>query len=192
MHIRAFFSIELPLSAKEIITEQLIIKLQKALHHHTIHWTRKENLHVTLQFLSEIDAFDIGKLINNVKIALENTPSFYLALGKPELFPSIDQPRIVSLSAGPDEILTQLAKKIGNGILQSDYPIETRPYRGHLTLGKIKQFPQKKLALNQIDAPEFEKILVKEVVLFRSEPSEGGSQYTELARLALSNTQCQD
>lgn len=186
MHIRAFFSIELPLSVKELINEQLVKKLQSHFHQRAIRWTRQENLHITLQFLEEVDAFDVEKLIKNVRNELKSALSFFLELGELELFPTACKPRIISLSVGPEEILAQLAKKIGSGILQTHYPIETRPFRGHLTLGRIKETHPTNISLNNIKLPLFDKTQIKEVILFRSEPSKESSRYTEMARFILS------
>ena len=185
MHIRAFFSIELPKTAKEEINKQLINKLKKAIHHPALRWTKEKNLHITLQFLGQLDALDVNDLIKNVKNELEHTPPFYLELGQLELFPTLYKARVITLSVGPTEILLDLAKKVSNGIIKTQYPIEMRPYRGHLTLARLTHPHPTPLSLSDIAAPHFDKILIDEVILYRSEPAENGSHYTELAKLPL-------
>lgn len=185
MHIRAFFSVELPSPVKQIIADPLIVDLQKNLADHAIRWTKMENLHITLQFIKEIDALDVEKLIQNVKIELENAAPFFLNLGELELFPKPSRPRIISIAIGPEDTLTRLSKQVGNGILKTNYPIEMRPFRGHLTLGRINEFKPRHLTLENIPLPDFGKIPISDVILFRSEPSESGSHYTELAKFVL-------
>ena len=185
MQIRAFFSIELPLAAKKIIAHQLIPALQKKCHSHVIRWTKMDNLHITLQFLKEIDALDVDKLIKNVEIELKDSKIFSLELHKPELFPSLERPRTISLSMGSEDIVSRLSKQIGNGIQKTNYPVETRPFRGHLTLGRINERKSGDISLNDVVLPRFDKIEIKEIVFFRSEPAKDGSHYTELARFDL-------
>lgn len=191
MNIRAFFSIELPSPIKQLIADQLIVPMQKKFHDHDITWTKTENLHVTLQFIKEIDIFDVEKLIHNVKIELENTNSFYLKLGQLELFPNLSKPRVLSLAVSPADTLTHLSKCIGLGIFKTNYPIEMRPYRGHLTLGKIalrrntNEIKAQTFSIANIPLPDLGIILISNIILLRSEPSSTGSHYTELAKFAL-------
>ena len=110
MHIRAFFSIELPKAVKEKINEQLISQLKKTIRHPALRWTREENLHITLQFLGHLDALDVNDLINNVKDELEETPQFFLQLGQLELFPTLYKPRVITLSVGPTDTLLEIAR----------------------------------------------------------------------------------
>jgi len=61
--VRAFFAIELPKSYKELIFNQIILKLSKRMALTQIHWISLENLYITLPFIhsairfSEIPAY---------------------------------------------------------------------------------------------------------------------------------------
>ena len=69
----------------------------------------------------------------------------------------------------PQDELVILSRLIGEGIQAANYEIESRPFRAHLTLGRIKQPQGMRLSfLSECEVPDFEKITVDEVVLLRS------------------------
>lgn len=184
--IRIFFAIDLPVPAKEKLGE-FISDLKKKSRTHAIRWSKSANLHITLQFLGEIQAADLEKLISNVRARIEGmVENSELRLGLPKLFPNPYRPRVIVLDIIPQDNLAILSRLIGEGIKATDYEIEERPFRAHLTLGRIKQPQGINLSfLSSSEMPEFEKMMVEEVVLFRSEPQPEGSQYTVIEKLRL-------
>jgi 2'-5' RNA ligase len=182
--IRAFFAIDLPESVQAAL-HHVQQSLQKHDVSHRLHWTQPVNLHVTLQFLKEVKSTDIDALIKNVSIELAKAATFELTLGQLELFPSSSRPRLISMQTGPHDDLSALSHLIGQGILNTHYPIETRPFRGHLTLGRFNDYHNKDFSFENIALPVIEKILVTEILFFQSSPSNEGSHYAPLARLKL-------
>ena len=66
----------------------------------------------------------------------------------------------------------------------SNYQSENRPFRAHLTLGRIKHTHANLNFLSEFtNTPVAEDILLKEIVLFRSEPQPEGSRYSVLERI---------
>lgn len=181
--IRAFFAIDLPESAKKTIAD-IIAELQKNTNNNTVHWTKPHHLHITLQFLEKINSRDISQLIKNVRTEFLEFPPFYLELGQLELFPTPSRPRIISMSMAPQETLANLAKCIGRGIIATDYLLETRPFRGHLTLGRLNQVG-KHFSMENVFLATSEKIFVTEIMLYRSDPTSAGPNYTLLEHLNL-------
>jgi 2'-5' RNA ligase len=184
--IRIFFAIDLPEHAKEQLGG-FINRLKKKSRSHGIRWSKPENLHITLQFLAEAKTEHLSALIENVKSRVkEITQASTLVFGRLHLFPSPYRPRVIVLDIAPQEELFALASVIGEGIKASNYEIESRPFRAHLTLGRIKQPQEMNLSfLSECDIPAFEAIDVSEVVLFRSEPQPEGSKYTVMERITL-------
>lgn len=184
--IRIFFAVDLPESARKKLGA-FISHLKKKSRTHGIRWTRPENLHITLQFLAEVHTEHLPLLIDNVRAQIEKSMNhLQISLGSLHLFPNPYRPRVIVLDVAPQEDLLKLSARIGEGIQAANYEIEHRPFRGHLTLGRIKQPQGISLAfLNACDIPEFESLAVHEVVLFRSEPQPDGSAYTVLERIAL-------
>lgn len=183
--LRAFFAIDLTLEMKQSISE-IISQLQTIHKHRATRWSKPQNLHITLQFLIAVKSEDIETLLNNVRIEIEKFSAFELELGEIELFPTKYKPRIISINLNQQEILAQLSKQIGHGITATGYEIERRPFRGHLTLARLNNI-DKDFTLPDIKLPNMQKLAVKEVILYASEPSKQGSHYSILGKIPLNN-----
>jgi 2'-5' RNA ligase len=183
---RVFFAIELP-AATKVAVSQFIEGLKKKAKTHTILWTKPENLHITLQFLAEVQSADLPRLLEEVRAALTQkaTPEM-LTLGQIQLFPAGGNPRVIVLDVHPGALLTQLSQAVGEGIVQARYEIDARPFRGHLTLGRMTHPHLLDLKfLFDVPVPSFEPIPMREIALFWSRPALQGSEYTVIERLAL-------
>lgn len=184
--VRVFFALSIPETVKSSI-EKLMSDIKKVTRHHAIRWTTLENLHITLQFIGEMQAEHVPLLLENVHTRLKNgAPLPPLTFGKLNLFPSPFRPRVIVLEMGAHPELATLAKTIGEGIAATDYPVEKRLFRAHMTLGRIKLPKSLNMNfINTIKVPELTPLLVEDIVLFRSDPHPDGSHYTEISRLAL-------
>lgn len=184
--IRVFFAIDLPLAVKETLGE-FIGSLKKKSRTHGIRWSKPVNLHITLQFLAETHTEHLTTLLNNVRSRIEGiAKTSEISLGLLHVFPNPYRPRVIVLDILPQDELANLSSLIGEGIKATNYEIENRPFRAHLTLGRIKQPQGINLSfLSSVEVPDIKKLLVDEVVLFRSEPRPEGSEYTVLERLSL-------
>ncbi|OGT37783.1 MAG: 2'-5' RNA ligase [Gammaproteobacteria bacterium RIFCSPHIGHO2_12_FULL_37_14] len=159
--------------------------LKKKSKTNAIRWSILENLHITLQFLPEVHSEHLDRLIQNVRDQLQDkVKSVKLIFDGLELFPNPYRPRVIVLKVISQENLTQLSALIGHGIKASNYELEQRPFRAHLTLGRIKH--PHDINLNFLaDCRNFsvEAMDINEVILFRSEPLPEGSRYRVLERI---------
>jgi len=184
--VRVFFAIDLsPATKKEV--EIVINGLKKRAKSNGIRWTKPENLHITLQFLGAAKSMDIPNLLESVRSELMGkTMQTEVKLENLQLFPNPYRPRVIVLNVKPQAGLIELSRLIGQGMQALGYELESRPFRGHLTLGRIKYARGIDLDfLSEYQVPEIDKIEIKEVVLFRSEPQPEGSQYTVLDKIGL-------
>jgi 2'-5' RNA ligase len=182
MMIRAFFAIELPLLAKKSVAS-FISELQKQIHAHSICWIQPENLHITLQFLAEVRMADVPKLVENAEVACKNLQGFELELQHAELFPDQHHPKVISMAIAPQQTLSRFSTVLGQAIQASGYKIETRPFRGHITIGRIQSRDDVIVLPNQMLMTE--TFIINEVTLFQSRPDNKGSRYTVLAKIQL-------
>lgn len=185
--VRVFFAIDLPPSVKDQLAG-VIGTLKKKSKPIPIRWTRPENLHITLQFLPEVKSEHLPALISHVRQKLEGTVHSYpIKLGKLHLFPNPYRPRVIVLDVEQQKELSVLSRLVGEGIVSANYAIEERPFRAHLTLGRIKQPQGADFSfLSEFKNVGVSEVELNEVVLFRSEPQENGSKYTPLERIVLS------
>lgn len=182
--VRVFFAIALPEDINKKI-EQYIGELKKLSKNSKIRWTRPENLHITLQFLAEVKTGDVSVLLSNVESALSNAVvPLHFNLRGLHLFPDPHRPRVLVVDVAPQALLAEWSALVGKGIQETGYEIEARPFRAHLSIGRIKTAQSTALNFLQDAAPlNLPDISVGEVVLFQSEPHPEGSHYIPLARL---------
>ncbi len=181
--IRVFFAIDLPEPIQDNLCH-VIEQFHENKNDLHCHWIEPHHFHITLQFLKEMRADDIVKMIQNVRQQLQEIKPFEIELNHLELFPNSRRPRYISLIPTPNEILNQVAKCIGEGILATDYPIETRAYRPHLTLGRLYEIPSENLFFN-IELSMGIKFLVNEIIFYQSNPHEQRRCYIPLERIEL-------
>lgn len=184
--IRIFFAIDLPIAVKQEIGKFIGV-MKKRAKKNAIRWTKPENLHITLHFLAQVHTEHLAQLLENVRTKVKNLHKkpIIKTVGL-HLFPNPYRPRVIVLELNSQEQLNELVDLIGQGIQLTQYKIEERPFRAHLTLGRIK-YPRMDLNfLSELPIPSIEQLEVNEVILFRSEPQSEGSLYTPIDKIALS------
>ncbi|HAU1152463.1 TPA: RNA 2',3'-cyclic phosphodiesterase [Legionella pneumophila] len=182
--IRAFFAISLPPSVQDNVSTNLE-PLRQMVPIHSIRWTKPIHLHITLQFLQRLETEHIQVLIERVSSELKRIKQFDLELGVLEWFPSPKNPRLISLSVGPQDRLRDLSRMIGQVIDSLNYPVEERPFRGHLTVGRVANFSSKLHQLLQMKFPLIPPVPIDKFFLIESKPDKEGSNYFLLAQFDL-------
>jgi 2'-5' RNA ligase len=185
--IRGFVAIQVPQSIQQIATDLQTHKLVQQLN---LRWSRVEDLHITLKFLANINPDHLPKIIDVLSSQLINTGLFYLQLGPLQFFPSTKHPKILSLKMQYSKKCFSIVQILNNALLELDYPIEAREFRGHVTLARLKTRGKhddlcSQDILNQIVVPTIPKILISELYFFESKPSSSGSDYLPLVRFNL-------
>jgi 2'-5' RNA ligase len=152
-----------------------------------ITWVLPERLHLRLLFIGDVDA--------TRTIAIEGAlePPFDLArldahLAGTGVFPQSGRPRVIwaGLSAGSDTLAT-LARLVSARLLSVGVPTDDRPFRPHLTLGRVREAADLRAPrlLSGLDTAELGVVTVTETVLFESQPTKHGHRYFARARTRL-------
>ena len=187
--LRAFLAVDLPPSLREDALRRV-----SPLHEQLgpgVRWVPEQNLHLTLKFLGEVDPDRIPRLLQGVAAKLAREESFRAGLGGLGAFPSPSRARVIWLDviAGASR-LARLARKLDAAAAKIGVPRERRPYRAHLTVGRLSApaavpiLPA--MAAMAVAETEEERIFsVEEVVLYESRLSSTGAQYVPLAHLPL-------
>jgi len=171
--MRLFIAIDLPEQAKESI-EKIKLELKGI---KGIKQVAKENIHLTLKFLGEIDdakVKDITKALESVKFK-----PFKICISKMGFFPSEQRIQVVWADAEPAEPLLELKKMIDKALpsFKDDHPFKT-----HITFARIKyiehDFDKKKIIdmvkNKKLDKAEF---LVDKFKLYKSDLTPAGPVY---------------
>jgi 2'-5' RNA ligase len=186
--VRAFFAVELPDLARGALSE-LAQSLREAAPEAPVRWVEPEGYHLTLRFLGEVD--DPSPVVAHVETALAGVGPLSATLGAPGSFGSGSRLRVVwvALSApGLDE----LARSVEEGCRRAGFPPEARPFRAHVTLGRVRRGKGGRATRGLVDAikvgaaPAIDAFPVEQVVLFESTLERGRPPvYTPVSRLTL-------
>lgn len=184
--IRSFIAVELPEIVRRQI-ESLTLELKKS--DAPVGWVRPEGIHLTFKFLGNISP----EMVEQIKPVLagigSRTGPMHVQPAGCGAFPTIKQPRVIWVGLrGESQPLIELQKEVESAMMPFGFKPEERPFRPHLTLGRVRG-RQGLLALQQIllASREFtaEAFDVTELVLYKSELRPDGARYTPQFKASL-------
>ena len=107
--------------------------------HAPIKWERPEKLHLTIKFLGGTEETVIPDVIDLVSQSAKATRPFVIDIGGTGAFPSVRNPRILWLGVSESTgVLKDLAVSIDNGCTELGFEPETRAFKPHLSLARIR------------------------------------------------------
>ena len=182
-NIRAFLAIDPPAVVLKNI-EGMQNRFKKSIQG-AIRWVRPEGIHLTLKFFGDIAAKDIDNISEVIGKRTAARSQFPLEIRGLGAFPDTARPRIIWLGiAGQLVSLLSLQKDLEEDLFLIGFPKEERPFRAHLTIGRIK-IPKGIIGLAAAVEAAGDLIAgtftVGEVVLFQSSLTPQGPIYTKLA-----------
>jgi len=134
--MRTFAAIPLPAECQSML-EQMQQKLRSF--GAEVGWVAIPSIHLTLKFLGEVDPETIPKLAEALEVSSASEHSFELRLRGLGCFPSQRSPRVIWCGIeGDAEALSRLQQKVEMPCSEFGFPPETRAFRPHLTLGRVK------------------------------------------------------
>jgi RNA 2',3'-cyclic 3'-phosphodiesterase len=187
--IRSFIAIEMTPEVRKSL-----FRLQDGLKAggQQVKWVESQNLHLTLQFLGNIDITAVGNITNAIERAAAGISHFRLEVGGLGAFPNIRRANIIWVGlAGDLDKLDKLQKNIGANLTPLGFPPETRPFTPHLTIGRVRDFarPEEREALGRmIEKTPYNvkyRIDVAAVNLMKSQLTREGPIYSKLAAVTL-------
>ena len=136
--IRAFVALPLPPAVKAALGG-VVEALSPAWPSGAVRWVRPENMHLTLRFLGESPVAKLPDIAAALDAVGGQTAPFDLSLAALGSFPNRRRPQIlwVGLRDG-DGDLAPLKEGLDRCLQGLGWPAEQRPFRPHLTLGRIK------------------------------------------------------
>lgn len=133
---RTFIAIELSDESRRLVAEvQERLRAAGA----TLRWIKPENLHYTLSFLGEIPAAQVARAVVATRSAVSHIKPFPVLIGGLGAFPSLERPQVIWLGCTEGaEALGHLAREVKSALDQERLPQDPKPFRPHLTLGRVK------------------------------------------------------
>ncbi|MBP2229846.1 RNA 2',3'-cyclic phosphodiesterase [Azospirillum agricola] len=143
-------------------------------------WMDPASLHLTLRFIGEVpedQAFDIDEALAGVR-----APPFALTLDGVGVFGSGRRARVLWAGVERNEALNHLQAKVESALVRCGLPAEERKFSPHVTLARLKDPPQDRVArfLGERGLFRAGPMAVDHLTLYRSHLGNGGSVYEAL------------
>ncbi len=155
-----------------------------------VRWVRPENIHLTLKFLGDIKPAEIEAIDGVMADAVEGWPPLRLTISGVGFFPGVNRPRVIWVGLGGEiRVLLDLQADLDRRLAAIGFPLDKRPYKAHLTLGRIRQAcrsDQFKQVLPRFSDWGDRQFTADRITLFRSDLKPSGAVYTELKQVKLS------
>ena len=184
--IRSFIAFELPAAVTSLLDN--VQQELKALRL-TARWVRPQNIHLTLKYLGNIKSGDIESIGQAMADAAGDCAPFTLTVGGIGFFPGIKRPRVIWVGLGGDtDALRNFQRNLANRLATIGFPSEKRPFKAHLTLGRIRQAVNPNILGQTIqDYSDLGnlKFSVDRIILFQSDLKPSGAVYSQLKLVEL-------
>ena len=187
--IRVFLAINLDLVAvRAVAEEQKRLKQECERAGIRVRWVPPPNMHVTIRFLGQVTE----PMISAVKDALEPMTRAFApfevesyGLGA---FPDPERARVVwsGVRCASGE-LERLYNKVSELLENTGFPAEKRPFKSHVTIGRIKSGDSAGLADCLAESAETEQgtSKIRDLICYRSDLQPTGADYHAMWRLPL-------
>lgn len=180
--LRLFIAVPIPEGMKKSLA---VLQTSWKVRTHGVRWVRPEGLHITLKFLGNVPEERIQAVKEAMSKALLGFTPFEVRVKGVGAFPSLRNPRVLWVGVEDEgRKLKEIFKALEKALERLGFPREDRPFSPHLTLGRVKEKGDFGF-LNESSDLDFGPLLVKEVILFKSDLKPEGAEYTPLYAVPL-------
>ena len=183
--VRTFIAVKLSREAREEVLRILEeLKKIKA----DVKWVSPETIHLSLKFLGNIEKEKIPGIEKQLREVCKDFSPFDIVLENIGTFPFWNRPKVLWVGIGQGrENVKKLARKIEKIMSAEGFEKESRDFKAHITIGRIKS-PRNTKRLQKISNDirvRQAKSHIDKVILYRSELSGKGAVHTEIASFGL-------
>ena len=175
--IRAFIAVQLPSEVKQelgVVADVLAGQVPER----SVRWVKPELMHITLSFLGETAVSKLDAITQIMDTAAKNQSSLKLYLQGTGCFPNAKRPRVICVGlAGQVPELAAFKRELDAGLVPLGWEMEERPFKPHLTLGRVKDASKLRGVSWEVGVKEME-IPVTAVHLIESQLTRQGPIYT--------------
>lgn len=182
--MRLFVGLAVSEAAKETL-ERLTLRLRAK--DDGLRWSTREQWHVTLVFLGEVEDVARTALVRELKSV--QRPALMLHMERLGVF---ERSGILHAEVEVTQELLRLYEAVASAVKRSGLEIEERPYRAHITLARARNREGRKAIERMrraVESREQQRLSAswraEEFLLYESQLSPGGSRYVVRERFAL-------
>ena len=158
---------------------------------HPIRWVKKDNLHITLEFLGHLKEEEMEKIEKILSEISQYFPIFKIKLTEICYTPEKEKiPRMIWVKGERSDILSEIKKELDKKLKERiSFKPEKREFTPHITLGRIRKWEFKAIPLDE--RPSLEEsidleFIVKSLDLMESKLRRIGPEYKILNSFMLS------
>ncbi len=166
-------------------------QIRTSLHKERIAWTDPMNMHITYHFLGETAPEKIPEILHNIgKVATINQ-SFNCTIKGFGYFGPAKSPLVLWMGIeDKTQGFNSIHQELKQCAIKSGFMVDERPYRPHLTIGRIKRLNDSELIpelKNKFMNLEIQQFFVDSIGLYESKLSHSGPVYSETGLFLLKN-----
>ncbi len=153
-----------------------------------IRWVDTAGMHVTLEFLGDVDAAREAEIVAGLEAACGDATAFDLSIGGFGAFPNAERPRVVWVRCERARALAELQHDIEIEMHRLGFPLDGRTFRPHLTIGRVRRGAGRCVGLGDClrDLHLTESVVVHAVDLMESTLARSGACYSRRHATSLS------
>ena len=179
---RLFIALEIPHEIREKISALREEVESGALN---FKWEPSDKIHLTIKFIGEVKDELVGPMSDSLGF-LEKYGKIKCKLTRFGFFIKNGKPQILWIGLWVESILFNIADELNKELTKFDIPEETRKFKPHLTLLRIKKrFPEEWVSeFNNFIIPEI-NFISDSILLIKSELLPESSKYTVIKKFNL-------
>lgn len=150
-----------------------------------IRWVREENFHLTLKFIGNTTLEKRSSVIEELSKNIDSQSPFKMDIKGAGLFGTDTNPKIIWVGVENTGFLTDLWQKVELSAINAGFEKEERPFRPHITLGRIKKINNAinlRSIIKKYENEYFHTQRIKEVILYRSITKHGELFYEPIKK----------
>lgn len=180
--IRLFVAVKIPDEVKAYLLDKCREIVDYSDHYR---WENPDKIHLTLKFIGGVEENLVDPISEELDF-IKKYNSLEFRITEFGFFFRDKLPKILWTGLETDERIYKLVKEVNQRLSIFSIPIETRKFKPHLTLLRIKKHPGNDF-LNRFNKYKLENInfTSREITLMRSELSRAGARYTEIKKYIL-------
>ena len=184
--IRAFIAVEINESLQNgLLHAQGILRQSGA----DVKWTEPNNIHLTLKFLEDIPASNVGVIGEIMAKAVQGIRPFPIDITELNAFPDILFPKIIWAGVTKNaDLLSRIVTNLDAGLTPLKIKKEERQFAAHITLGRTRSFIGKdklSASLEETNLPSGLTQTVNHLSLIQSALTPKGPVYTTVQKVSL-------
>jgi 2'-5' RNA ligase len=184
---RTFIAIKIHPGGK---MREILDYFKQSLSQEKIKWVDPGIMHITIAFLGDTDEKIIPSVSDAIKqISLNHTP-FELIFRGAGIFRNLRDPRVIWIGTEKNPVMQSVKANLDNELSRFGFEKETREFKPHLTLGRIKwikNISALEEAINLYKDQEVQKEPINELIYYESILKPEGPLYMPIISLPMSH-----